>query len=286
MILVTGATGSIGTHLIRYLKQADADFVAFVRDEPKGQGLGCDLAVGDFDDPSSVAAALEGVDKLFLNAAGAVPTSGEQPMIAQQKMLIDAAQRAGVLYVVKVSVWGAAPSGPLAQGAHWEIERYLKASGMQWTILQMSSFMQNFITGAGIFSDDGTLTGSYADSRVSYIDCDDIAACGAALLTQPARSGETLVLTGPESLTQVEIADKLSLAVGKPVRYVDQPPGEMVASLTTQGLPAQFAADIVELWIQVARGSMAATTSAVEELIGRKPRSFDAFLTANQHAFK
>jgi uncharacterized protein YbjT (DUF2867 family) len=219
-----------------------------------------------------------GVDVLFLNAGGAQPAAGEQPMVAQQKRLIDAARAAGTGYVVKISVWGAEPGGKLAGGAHWEIEQYLKASGLSWTILQPNGFMQNFMTGAGLLASDGDLVGSTGDGKVSYIDCADIAACAAATLTGRRRDRETFVLTGPEALANTEIAAKLSTALGRTVTYVPVSTGEMAANLIAQGLPEQFARDVAALWEGVADGSLAPTTTAVQELTGRPPRSFDEFL--------
>ncbi|MQY04709.1 SDR family oxidoreductase [Actinomadura macrotermitis] len=284
MILITGATGSIGRPLVRRLRAAGVPFRALVRDAAKGRALGCDFAVGDFDDPASVEAALEGVDRLFLNGAGALPVPGEQPMVRQQKDAIDAARRAGVQRVVKVSVWHAHQGGRLAEGAHWEIEQHLKASGLGWSLLQPSGFMQNFVTGAGSFSADGDLVGSYGDARVSYIDCADIADCAAALLTGPYGAGETFVLTGPQALTQAEIAGMLSAALGRTVRYVDLPPDELAATLRSQGLPARFAEDVAVLLKEVAAGSLAATTTAVQDLTGRPPRTFAEFVSANREA--
>lgn len=278
MILVLGATGSIGTPLVRELRRRGEPVRAFVRDPAKGRALGVEYAVGDLDDPPSVAAALDGVDRLLLNAGGAVPTEGEQPMIGQQKAAIDAAVSAGVSRIVKISVWGAKPGGRLAEGAHWEIERHLARSGLTWSTLRPSGYMQNFVTGAGAFTADGDLLGAYGDARVSYVDCFDIAASAAALLTGPPRPGATFTLTGPEALTHNEIADQLSAAWGRPVRYIDLPGDEFVARLTAQGVPAGFAADVAALYADVARGSLAATTDDVERLTGRPPRSFAAFL--------
>lgn len=286
MILVTGATGSIGRPLVRLLQEQGAAPKAFVRDEAKGRALGCDLAIGDFDDPESVAAALDGVRRLFLNGAGAEPADGQQPMIRQQKTVIDAARKAGVERVVKVSVWHAHEGGRLAEGAHWEIEEYLKASGLSWSILQPSGFMQNFLTGAGSFTAGGNLIGSYGDAPVSYIDCEDIAACAAALLTGRHRDGETFVLTGPQALTQAQLAERLSAALGRTVRYENLPPRELAAALTSQGLPPGFADDVAVLSAGVANGSMATTTSAVEDLTGRPARTFEDFLAANQAALR
>ncbi|MDP9868426.1 MULTISPECIES: NmrA family NAD(P)-binding protein [Streptosporangium] len=286
MILVTGATGSIGTPLVRALLSRGAPVKAMVRDQEKGRALGCATVVGDFDDPASLVPAMEGVDRLFLNAGGAQPADGAQPMIRQQKAAIDAARAAGVSRVVKVSVWHARRGGRLAEGAHWEIEEYLKASGPAWTMLQPSGFMQNFLTGAGAFTVGGRLVDAYGGAPVSYVDCDDIAACAAALLTGPHGLGETYVLTGPQALTYAEIAREISAVLGRTVGQVQLPPDELAAALREKGVPARFADDVAELSRQVATGSLAATTTAVRDLTGRSPRTFGEFLAANAEALR
>lgn len=279
MILVTGATGSIGRHLVRDLRRRELPFRALVRDPARGRALDCDSVVGDFDDPGSIAAALSGVDQVFLCSPGAGPIPGPQPMIAQQNTVIDAAVRAGVRRVVKVSVRGARLGGLLAEGAHAEIEAHLEASGLDWSILRPSGFMQNFLTGAGSFSADGHLLGAYRQARVSYIDCADIAACAAVLLATERGSGERYVLTGPESLTHAEIAVRLSAAIGRSVSYIDLPPTDFADKLVAQGIPADFAADVAALYAEVAGGSLTETTSAVGDLTGRPATTFAEFLT-------
>lgn len=286
MILVTGATGSIGRYVVRDLQQRRVPFRALVRSQQKGQELGCDFVVGDFDDPRSIAAALRNSDCLFLNAGGAQPADGEQPMIRQQKTVIDAAVHAGISQVVKISVWGAREGGRLATGAHWLIEQHLKASGLAWSILQPSGFMQNFLTGAGSFTSDGNLIDAYGGAAVSYIDCYDIAACATALLASSGRQEQSFVLTGPEPLTGADIAGKLSAALGQNVGHVALPPEDLAATLKARGLPPQFADDVAALGREVADGSLAATTSAVRDLTGRPPRTFDQFITAHHQALQ
>jgi NAD(P)H dehydrogenase (quinone) len=281
VILVTGATGSIGRHLVARLRQQQVPFRALVRSQEQGQELGCDFTVGDFDDPGSIAAALRNVDRLLLNAGGAVPTDGDQPMIRQQEAAIDAAAHSGVSQVVKISVWGARAGGRLGTGAHWQIEQHLRTSGLAWSMLQPSGFMQNFLTGAGSFTIDGKLVDGYGGGAVSYIDCYDIAACAAALLTGPAKNSQTFVLTGPEPLTCADITEKLSAALGRTVEHVSLRPAELAGALKARGLPAQFADDIATLGREVADGSLAATTPAVHDLTGRAPRTFDQFIAAN-----
>ncbi|MEU4503698.1 NAD(P)H-binding protein [Streptomyces sp. NPDC024089] len=167
---MTGATGTIGRYLVRALTEADAPFRALVRDARKGEELGCEFVVGDFDDPASMVSALKGVDRLLLNSGGALPLAGQQPMVRQQTGVIDAARTAGVTWVVKVSAWQPGPDAKLSVRAHWEIEQHLQASGLRWSSLRPTGYMQNFFTGDGGFAHSGALTGPYGVGRVAYID--------------------------------------------------------------------------------------------------------------------
>ncbi|MFJ5991504.1 NAD(P)H-binding protein [Lentzea sp. NPDC092896] len=284
MILVFGASGSIGRRLVELLP-AD-EVVAFARDPAKGAALGCRYVVGDLDDPVSVASALVGVERVFLNAGGAVPAPGEQPMVRQQRAVIDAAVAAGVAHVVKLSVWHAAADGLLAEGAHWEVEEHLRSSGLGWSVLRPSGFMQNFVTGGGTFTENGHLLGAYGDARVSYVDCADIAAAAAVLLTGDPRPGSTFVLTGPEALTQAEIAARLSVVAGREIRYVDLPAVEFAKRLVALGVPEAFAGDVATLFADVAGGRLEGTTPDLAGLIGRPARTFDEFLAAEADAVR
>lgn len=272
MILVTGATGTIGRYLVRMLTEADVPFRALVRDARKGKELDCEFAVGDFDDPVSMMSALKGVDRLLLNSGGALPVDGQQPMIRQQTGVIDTARAVGVSWVVKISAWQPGPDAKLSVRAHWEIEQYLEASGLRWASLQPTGYMQNFFTGEGGFTHSAVLEGPYRAGRVSYIDAYDVAACAAMLLTDPLRNGETYALTGPEALTHEEIAAKLAIP------FQDLTPQEAAEGLRAQGLPGWFVDDLLRLYAEMAAGAMSEVTTAVRELTGRAPRTFDEFL--------
>ncbi|MER0245892.1 SDR family oxidoreductase [Streptomyces sp. HSW2009] len=276
MILVTGATGTIGRYLVRALAEADEPFRVLVRDARKGKELGCDFIVGDFDEPTSVVSALKGVDRLLLNSGGALPVTGQQPMVRQQTGVVDAARAAGVSWVVKISAWQPGPDTKLSLRGHWEIEQHLKTSGLRWSSLRPTSYMQNFFTGDGGFAHGGTLAGPYGTGRVAYIDAYDIAACAAALLTGPLGGGESYALTGPEALTHAEIAAKLAIP------FMDLTHQEAAEGLRAQGLPDWFVDDLLQLYADMAAGSMSGVTTAVRDLTGRAPRTFDEFLIRQQ----
>ncbi|MFD0567535.1 NAD(P)H-binding protein [Kitasatospora saccharophila] len=248
-----------------------------VRDEAKGRALGCPYAVGDFDRPTSLTAAFAGVDRLFLGGPGALPVDGEQPMVRQLTAAIDAAAAAGVERVVKVSVWHAAPGGLLAQGAHGVLDRRLAAAGPAWSLLQPSGFLQNLLA-PGAFTPDGRLVARYGGAPVSHIDARDVAECAEVLLTGAARPGESFVLTGPQALTDRELAERIAHALHRPVGLAPFAPAEVAAALTAQGAPPGFAAALAGLLHEVAAGSLAGVTDAVPALLGRPARTVDAFL--------
>lgn len=281
MILVTGATGAIGRHLIRHLVAAGAPVRAFVRDPAKGQELGCEFVVGDFDRPDSVAAALAGVDRLFLN------TSASPALVRQQTGAIDAARAAGVRQIVKVSVQDAAPGAGLARGWHGEIEEHLKRSGVPWAVLRPGGFMQNFLADAPDIAEGGQFFGAYRDGAVAYIDSRDIAESAAALLTRPIGDNQTFVLTGPEGLTHDAIAERFTATLGRQIRYVDLTPEEMAGRLINRyGLPASMATEAVETMTYLASGAWGTPTTAVADLTGRAPRAFQDFLADQLDAFR
>ncbi|NBE80277.1 NmrA family NAD(P)-binding protein [Micromonospora sp. NEAU-HG-1] len=281
MILVSGATGLIGRHLLRQLGEAGTPARAFVRDPARGEALGCEFVVGDFDRPDSVAAALAGVDRLFLN------TSAGPSLVRQQTDAIDAARAAGVRQIVKVSVQDAAPTAGLARGWHGEIEEHLRRSGVPWAVLRPNGFMQNFLGDAADIAEGGQFFGAYGDGAIAHVDCRDIAGCAAALLTRPIGDDETFVLTGPEGLTHDDIAARFSATLGRHIRYVDLTPEAMSGRLIDRyGLPAGMATEAVETMAYLASGAWGSPTTAVADLTGRAPHTFDDFLADHIDAFR
>ncbi|MET7335543.1 NAD(P)H-binding protein [Nonomuraea sp. NPDC005650] len=271
MIVVTGATGSIGRALVERLRGHDV--LAVVR-RPVDD-LGCAHALADFDEPGTIGALLSPGDRLFLN-------SSLWPGFADaHRAVIDLAARAGVAQVVTVSVRGAAPGAKLGGGMHGEVDAHLRRSGLPWSILQPTGFMQNLPREVC----DGRFYGSYGPEPVNYIDTRDIAEVAAALLTRPVGPDADHVLTGPESLSHDQIAEEISAVLGRPVRYVDLPVPEMAAHLERRGVPQPLAGDLAELMASTGDGRWSSTTTTVEDLTGHRPRPLSTFLTDHKPAF-
>jgi uncharacterized protein YbjT (DUF2867 family) len=187
MILITGATGHIGTELVRLLAEAGTPARALIHSPDKAdpiQRLGLEVALGDFEQPDTLDAAMAGCDHLFLLS----PPTPRQP--EQEQQVIDAAKRAGVEHVVKQSVPGADPgAGIVFARWHAQIEQYLAKSGLPHTLLRPNYFMQNCLMSAQSVAEQGVLYGMTAEGRVSYIDTGDIAAVVAKWVELEVRRG-------------------------------------------------------------------------------------------------
>jgi uncharacterized protein YbjT (DUF2867 family) len=281
MILVTGATGTIGRALIRQLKARELPFKAFVRSESKGAALQCEYAIGDFDQADTVARALEGIDAVFVNG----PAGEHLPR--QQSALFEAAQRAGVKRIVKISTRGADPSShvSLARG-HGLAEQALAESRVPWTVLRPSTFMQNLLRSAPAIRNTGKIFGAYGAGRIAFIDCEDIAACATQTLLDSKHAGQIFTLTGPSAHSYSEVAASCAAALGKPVEYIDLPPEQMLEQLKAAGTPEVFATMMVKLMVTFSKGGGGETTTSVQDLLGRVPRDLGQFFKDNVAAFR
>ena len=165
MILVTGATGNVGSALVGELKAAGADFKALVRNPEKAEALkadGVEVVMGDLGKPDTLAAALEGVDKVFL-------LSSVAPEMAEVQInLIDAAKESGSPHIVRMSAVKASSDSPMRIGRlHAEADAYLEASGLPYTILRPHFFMQNVMMGAQSVAAEGKLYMSFAKGELA-----------------------------------------------------------------------------------------------------------------------
>jgi uncharacterized protein YbjT (DUF2867 family) len=283
-ILVTGATGTIGSEIVRLLKAAGQPVRALTRKAEKAaelEGQGVEAAVGDLGAPETLAAALDGIERVLLLS------SADERQVEQQASLIAAARAAGVAQIVKISALGASADSPifLAQ-AHAETERQLKEAGLAWTIIQPHSFMQNLLGSAGSIASQGVFYGAMGQGKVGLVDTRDIAAVAAATLTEEGHAGQTYIVTGPESLTQAQLAEKLSAALGKPVQYVDIPAEQLVESLLGFGVPAFMAKDLGLLNQVFAAGYGDLVTDTVRQVAHKEPISFDQFARDYADAFR
>jgi (4-alkanoyl-5-oxo-2,5-dihydrofuran-3-yl)methyl phosphate reductase len=282
MILVTGATGTVGRKVVYQLAAAGQKVRALVR-----LGRGRDmrrryvtLFDGDLDDPQSVQAAVHGVDRIYLLA----PAAPDQ--VAEEAAVIDAAVRAGVDQIVKHSALGA---DELRESRfsrqHAECEHKLRESSIAWTILRPSSFMSNLLGFAPTIRREGRFYAPAGQGRVALIDPDDIAAAAVAVLTTPGHAGEVYDLTGPESLSYGDVAARIGAVIGRPVEYVDVPPEKAREAMLQSGLSEWYTDGLLELMRAQRDGKLDHVSDDFQRLVGRPPRTLDEFLREHAAAF-
>jgi uncharacterized protein YbjT (DUF2867 family) len=273
-ILVTGATGNVGGHVVRALSERGVAVRAFVRDPKRAAGvLGpeVELAAGSLEQ------SLAGVDRVFL-ACGNSPGQ-----VAFECAAVDAAAAAGVSRVVKLSGPDAAVDSPLIfERWHGEIERHLAASGLPRVLLRPRTYMTNLLAYARTVAETGMLFAPAGTAKISFVDPRDVGEAAAVCLTGEGHEGRTYTLTGPEAITFERIAAELSAACGRTITYVSVGDDEARQAMTAAGLPPMVADAIVAIFAAQRQGAMADTTGTLRSLLRREPRGIADY--ARDHA--
>jgi uncharacterized protein YbjT (DUF2867 family) len=278
-ILVTGATGHTGSGIVPGLLAKGQQVRALVRDPAKAKALkdaGAEIVVGDMDKPETLKEAVSGVDKIYLVAWNG-PT-GEQ----QRKNVVAAAARNGKPHVVVGGAMGSDKSRIVQQID--AANQAVKASGLPWTILQPTFFMQNVMAAIPTIA-KGAIYWDLGDGKVGMIDVRDIADCAVAVLTGGGHEGQTYDLTGPAAISFHDVAATLSRVLGREVKYTAVPTAAARDSLVSMGYPEWTADGFGELMAEFARNWGNRTTENVRKLAGHPPRSFEQFVTDFKAAF-
>lgn len=283
MIVMTGANGQLGRLIAAELldRVGPAGFAATARDPAKAEALaarGVKVLKADYDDPAGLVDAFRGATTLLL-------VSGEAPVeirIRQHRAAIDAAKAAGVGRVVYTSFVGAGGSDSLDFATiHGDTEGYLKASGLDWTILRNNQYAENLAGAIGGARAQGVLAlpaGPAGAARVAYITRADIAAATAGALTGSGHAGRTYDLTGPLGLAYDEIAARLSARLGRPVTYVDADPAAYGKVLAGFGLPDFLIEALIRIHAAAAAGTMNPVSQDAAVLAGRPVEGIDAWI--------
>lgn len=282
--MITGATGSIGTELCTLLSAQGIPFRAMVRSVTKAQVIGrlpgATLIPGDFTDPQSMAAALEGVERAFLL------TNSSEQAATQQNSFVTAAQQAGVQHIVKLSQWAADLYSPVRfLRYHAAVEQTILQSGLAYTFLRPNLFMQGLLGFREPIIHQHQFFAAIGTARISVVDIRDIAAVAAATLNGQGHEGKTYHLTGPKALTHYEMAAALSQALGQPIQFADVPPAAMLQALTAAGFPGWQAEGLLEDYAHYAREEAAVVTSDILTVTGQPARSFEVFARDYAPAF-
>ena len=276
MIVVFGATGTIGKPLVAALLAKEAA-VRAVTSNPKNlaalEAQGCTAVVADFDDLEALARACEGASKAFL------VTPAHLDMRRWKANVIDAAVKAGVKHMVMSTGLGASPKARLTFGIwHSESQELLKASGMDWTLIQPTYFMQNLLWQAesiakGVYLDD-------LGGPVSWVDARDIADVAALALTSDGHAGEAYGLTGEQALSAEDIVAHLNEVTTR-----NHPPEASRADMIVAGMNPEVADAMVELAALAPKGYLAGIETTVQDILNRPARTLANFTAENRIAF-
>ncbi len=276
MILVTGATGAIGSLVVKQLSAQGVTVRALVRDMAKAeplQGKGVQLAQGDFDQPESLARALDGVTSVFLLAPPHPDAAGMNERFLDVATKIPTAPR-----IVRLSAIKATPHAPTdTTRNHATADGALQDAGLPYVILRPNYFMQNILGSAASILTSGQMFQGMGDGRIGFIDVRDIADVATAVLLDHSWDYGIYDLTGPASVSFHDVAGELGAALGQAVQYVPVTPEAVRQSIVQMGWGEWAAEMMADYSAAYARGWGDFTTTFVQKIAGHESRSIGQF---------
>jgi uncharacterized protein YbjT (DUF2867 family) len=285
MILITGASGTVGGAVLDEVRKRKIPAKVMYRsaDDAKKATSGVDTVLADFANKPSLMRALAGIDVVFL-VCSPIPQ-----LVELESNMIDACRDSGVKHIVLNSALGAEDYPKSFPSWHRAVENKLKSSGLQYTILQPNSFMQNMVTyNASSIRAQGVFYGAMGDARVSLIDVRDVGAASANVLTSPrAHAEKTYELNGPQAFTYAEVAEKISRETGHPVRFVDISEDAQRKAMLDVGMPEWQVTALLDLQQYYTRlGKGGEVTDVLPNLLGRAPVTLDQFIHESKESFR
>jgi uncharacterized protein YbjT (DUF2867 family) len=283
MILITGASGTVGRTVLDEMRKSGRTFRAMYRGEEDARKApgGVTAVVGDFADRESLRRALDGVETLFL-VCSPIPQ-----LVELESNMIDVSREKGVKHLVLNSALGAGDYTKSFPSWHRVVEDKLKASGLAYTILRPNGFMQNIVVyNAPSIRAEGAFYAAMGSAKTSVVDVRDVGAAAANALNQPGKhAGKIYELNGPEAVSNDEIAARISRTTGRQVKYVDIPAAAQRKAMLDAGMPAWQVNALLELQEYYVSGKGAGPSDTLASLLGHAPRSLDPFLEENKHSF-
>lgn len=270
---ITGATGQLGRRVVEKLKERTGanQLVALVRSPEKAAGLGIAVKAFDYTRPETLAEGLKGIDHLLLISGNEI---GQRKV--QHQNIIEAAQKAGVKWIVYTSLLHADTSSLSLAGEHLETEKLLAASGIPYTILRNGWYTENYtgsVTGA---LQAGAFAGSAGDGKISSATREDFAEAAAVVLSGEGHTGKVYELAGDEAYTLSELAAEISRQTGRDIPYTDLPEEEYAGILASLGVPEGFAQALAAFDRGASKGDLYDEGKALSQLIGRPTTSLSA----------
>jgi uncharacterized protein YbjT (DUF2867 family) len=283
MILVTGASGSVGKTVLQEVAKSGAKHRAMYRSaaEVGKAPAGTETLIADFANPETLSAALKGVESVYL-VCSPIPE-----LVELESNMIDACVAAGVKHVVQNSALGAGDYDKSFPSWHRKVEAKLKGTRLTWTILRPNSFHQNVTAFfAPTVRTQGVIYSSMRDAKNSFLDVRDIAVVAARSLAGGEHAGKIYELNGPEAMDYTELARKISKVAGREVKYVDIPMDAQKKAMLEQGMPEWQVTALLDLQQYYLSGKGGETDGLLQKLLQRAPITMDEFLKENVAAFR
>jgi uncharacterized protein YbjT (DUF2867 family) len=280
MILVTGATGTVGREVVAQLLTAGQRVRAMTRD-PKKIDLngGVEVVQGDFNAPDTLASAVKGVDRVFSLTFG--PQTG-----IHEKNLARAAKASGVRHIVKLSALGGDDeTRNNIRKWHDEGEQAIRDTGIAWTVLRPGAFMSNALHWRASIRAQGKVFSNYGDGKLPPVHPRDIAAVAVRALTADGHEGKVYPLTGPEALSMSEQVKILADAIGQPLEYVPISDEAARKGMEHAGMPSFLIDALVPFAAFIRSGKATHVFHTVKEVTGRPPLRFGDWAKENAAAF-
>jgi uncharacterized protein YbjT (DUF2867 family) len=279
MILVTGATGKVGRHLVTGLLAEGGPVRALTRN-PDAADLPAGAEVAGFDpaEPETIAAALAGTTAVFINATAVGAVLAD---------LMSEAARAATRTAVLLSSFAVRDNGaqPYTIGAqHKALEDVVAASGLEWTFLRCGGFAANTLGWAPMIRAEGIVRAPYLNAATAPIAEEDIAAAAVGVLLGDGHAGARYVLTGPESITQAEQAQAIGTAIGRTLSIQELPP-EVFRQAASAHMPAAAVDDLLRYYAQYV-GRAAEMSPDLEKVAGRPAMTFAEWATRHAASFR
>ncbi|GAB2551689.1 SDR family oxidoreductase [Spirosoma aerophilum] len=273
MILVTGATGQLGTATIQSLlkQRPPSEVAAFVRDENKAAALkerGVSIRVGTYDDTASLDAAMQGVDKVLLIAG-----TDEDNRLRQHQNVVDAAERAGVsaiAYTSRTLKDRSTMANSLMEG-HFQTEDYIMASGLTYIIFRNVLYMDAIPQFAGPAVFDTGIHLPAGQGKVPFALRVELGEAMANALAANGRGSKVYQLTGSEAWSFADVAAALSDLSGKTVSYTPAEPSTFESQLKGRGVPDLIVQRVIGFLTDIKNGQEDEVSPDMENLLGRKP---------------
>ena len=276
MICITGAGGTVGREVVKQLKLAKVPSRAAYFSKEKVEAAlaeGIDAVIIDYNQPETLRTAFQGCDKLFLLG----PNALNQTQL--ELNAVEAAKAVGVQRIVKQSVMGAEDEAFSLALLHRPVEKAIESSGMAWTFLRASSFMQNVVTFMSeTIRAESAFYSASVEAKITHVDVRDIAAVAVKALTEPTHAGQAYTLTGPEALTYDDLAQELSAVLGRSISHISLPPEDLKHGMLAEGMPEAIADRMLDLERYYREDQASRITKDIQQVTGYEPRRFAQYI--------